>query len=132
MVTPTINFADLDPRLKGEIHTGDLMRRIYSTDTSEYQEMPLAVALVEAESDLPTLIRFARQHRLSLIPRAAGTSLAGQVVGNGLVVDLGRLNKIISVDAEQRRVRVQPGVVRNELNQFLQTHGLCHPQCFRH
>lgn len=100
------------------------MRRIYSTDASEYQEMPLAVALVEAESDLPTLIRFARQHGLSLIPRAAGTSLAGQVVGNGLVVDLGRLNKILSVDAGQRRVRVQPGVVRNELNQFLQPHGL--------
>jgi FAD/FMN-containing dehydrogenase len=71
------------------------------------------------------LIAYARRHRLGLIPRTAGTSLAGQVVGAGLVVDVGRhLNRIIALDPAARRVRVQPGVVRNELNLVLQPHGL--------
>lgn len=124
MVSPTIDFSSLAERLKGPLHTGEMMRRIYSTDASEYQEMPAAVALVEDESDLPELIRFANEHGLSLIPRAAGTSLAGQVVGNGIVVDLGGLNQILDIQADERRVRVQPGVVRNELNQALQPHGM--------
>ena len=74
---------------------------------------------------MKALLAFAREHQIGLIPRAAGTSLAGQVVGNGIVVDLGRhLNRIIAIDAARRRVRVQPGVVRNELNLALQPHGL--------
>jgi FAD/FMN-containing dehydrogenase/Fe-S oxidoreductase len=101
------------------------MRTLYATDASEYQELPLAVALPKTENDLRELITFANHRRVGLIPRTAGTSLAGQVVGAGIVVDVGRhLNKIISVDPAKRRVRVQPGVVRNELNLFLQPHGL--------
>ena len=63
------------------------------------------------------------QHGTSLIPRAAGTSLAGQVVGGGIVVDISRhLTRILEIDAAARRVRVQPGVVRNELNLALAPH----------
>ncbi len=118
-------LAELAARLEGPLHTGQMMRSLYATDASEYQEMPLAVALPKSEADVRALVRFAATHRVGLIPRGAGTSLAGQVVGSGIVVDLGRhLNGIRALDAAARRVRVQPGVVRNELNRFLQPHGL--------
>ena len=115
----------LAERLDGELHTDDLARTIYATDASEYQERPLAVALPKSEADVRELVRFAAAHRVGLVPRGAGTSLAGQVVGGGIVVDLGRhLDSIIAVDVARRRVRVQPGVVRNDLNRVLAPHGL--------
>ncbi|WP_309397501.1 FAD-binding and (Fe-S)-binding domain-containing protein [Cerasicoccus maritimus] len=124
MISPAIDFSSLEEQFKGKLNTGEMMRRLYSTDASEYQEMPAAVAFPEAESDIPTLINFVGENGLSLIPRTAGTSLAGQVVGNGIVVDLGRLNAIKKIDGAQRRVVVQPGVVRNELNQAIHSHGM--------
>ena len=119
------NLTALTARLQGELHTGHTLRRLYATDASEYQQLPAAVALPKSEADLQELIAFANRHRVGLIPRGAGTSLAGQVVGGGIVVDTGRhLNAILGFDAATRRVRVQPGVVRNELNRFLAPHGL--------
>ncbi len=118
-------LSSLAARLTGALHFDRTMRLLYATDASEYQELPVAVALPETEADVRELIAFANEHRLGLIPRTAGTSLAGQVVGNGIVVDLGRhLNRILATDAGARRVRVQPGVVRNELNLHLKPHGL--------
>jgi len=111
--------------LEGELSSDGLARTIYSTDASEYQERPLAVACPKSTADVGRIVRFAAEHRVGLVPRGAGTSLAGQVVGGGIVVDLGRhLNTIVALDVERRRVRVQPGVVRNELNRFLASHGL--------
>jgi FAD/FMN-containing dehydrogenase/Fe-S oxidoreductase len=122
---PPAALRDLATRLEGELRLDDVARTIYSTDASEYQERPLAVALPATEADVRELVRFAAAHRVPLVPRAAGTSLAGQVVGGGIVVDAGRhLNKIVSLDAENARVRVQPGVVRNDLNRCLAPHGL--------
>lgn len=119
------DLASLASRLTGGLHYDRTMRALYATDASEYQELPVAVALPKTEADIRALIAFANQHGIGLIPRTAGTSLAGQVVGNGIVVDVGRhLNKILSTDAKARRVRVQPGVVRNELNLHLKPHGL--------
>ena len=124
-VVPSADLSSLATRLAGELHFDHTMRALYATDASEYQELPVAVALPRTETDLRELIAFAHQHHLGLIPRGAGTSLAGQVVGSGLVVDVGRhLHRIIALDAARRRVRVQPGVVRNELNLHLQPHGL--------
>ena len=118
-------FDQLAARLTGELHTGVTLRRLYATDASEYQEMPIGVAFPENEQDIREIIRFANEHGIGLIPRTAGTSLAGQCVGNGLVVDVSRhFTKIIAVDGESRRVRVQPGVVRNELNHALTANGL--------
>ena len=118
MPAPTpADFSRLAGKLEGELQTGRTARLLYATDASEYQELPAAVALPRTEADVRALLAFAREHRLGIIPRTAGTSLAGQVVGSGLVVDLGRhLNRIVSIDVPGRRVRVQPGVVRNELN----------------
>ena len=117
--------AGLEGRLEGEILLDDTARRVYATDASEYQEAPLAVALPATERDVGEIVRFAAATGTPLIPRGAGTSLAGQVVGAGLVVDLGRhLNRILALDPDRRTVRVQPGVVRNDLNRFLAPYGL--------
>jgi FAD/FMN-containing dehydrogenase/Fe-S oxidoreductase len=122
---PAATLESLAARLDGELLVDGLARTIYSTDASEYQERPLAVALPRSEDDVRELVRFAAERRIGLIPRAAGTSLAGQVVGGGIVVDAGRhLNRIVALDAARGTVRVQPGVVRNALNQFLAPHGL--------
>lgn len=97
----------------------------YSTDASVYQEKPLAVALPENIDDIKMLIDFARQNDITLIPRAAGTSLAGQVVGNGIVVDISKhFNKIIEVNVKEKWVKVQPGVIRDDLNNHLRSFGL--------
>ena len=112
-------------KLSGELSTSPVMRRLYATDASEYQELPSAVAFPETEEDVRQIILFAGRYGIGIIPRTAGTSLAGQVVGNGLVVDLSRhFNAIVEIDRGARRVRVQPGVVRNELNLELAKHGL--------
>ena len=121
----TAKLESLRDRLAGDLLLDPLARTVYSTDASEYQERPLAVALPKSDADVRELVRFAAATGTPLIPRGAGTSLAGQVVGGGIVVDLGRhLNAIVSLDVAARRVRVQPGVVRNELNRFLAPHGL--------
>ncbi len=121
-------LAELADRMSGPLFFDDAMRTLYATDASEYQERPLAVALPDSEADVRELITFANENNVGLIPRAAGTSLAGQVVGSGIVVDIGRhLHAIQSISPDARRVRVQPGVVRNELNLALQPHGLFFP-----
>ncbi|NBV46831.1 MAG: FAD-binding oxidoreductase [Planctomycetia bacterium] len=113
-------LALLGRSLDGALLLGIPDRAAYATDASEYQERPLAVALPRTDADVQALVRFAAAERIGIIPRGAGTSLAGQVVGGGIVVDLGRhMNRILGLDTAARRVRVQPGVVRNDLNRFL-------------
>lgn len=118
-------LRSLQSALDGELHYGRLMRHLYATDASVYRELPLAVALPKHGEDIRKVILFAREHGLSIIPRAAGTSLAGQCVGNGIVVDISKyMNRILEVNADEGWVRVQPGVVRDELNLFLKGYGL--------
>jgi len=91
------------------------MKTLYATDASVYRELPLAVALPQNNNDIKELIRFANQQKISLIPRAAGTSLAGQCVGDGIVVDISKhFNQILEINTNENWVRVQPGVVRDE------------------
>ena len=119
-----MNFESLKNELQGDLHTGDAIRRIYATDASAYREVPEAVAIPKSDSDIQKLILFASANQRSLIPRTAGTSLAGQVVGGGIVVDVSRhLTKIIEINTEEEYVWVQPGVVRDELNRTLTEHG---------
>ncbi len=121
----TKNLLNLSAQLEGELFTDETTRILYATDASAYREMPLAVAVPNSVEDLKQLIRFARENETSLIPRTAGTSLAGQVVGKGIVVDVSKnFTKIIEFNKEQSWVRVQPGVIRDELNLFLKPHGL--------
>jgi FAD/FMN-containing dehydrogenase/Fe-S oxidoreductase len=117
-------LTELSGRLEGELFLDDTMRVLYSTDASAYREIPLAVAIPKSVDDLKKLIAFASANHTSLIPRTAGTSLAGQVVGNGIIVDVSKnFTKILELNAEECWVRVQPGVIRDELNLFLKPHG---------
>ncbi|GAB4015357.1 FAD-binding and (Fe-S)-binding domain-containing protein [Spirosoma koreense] len=118
-------LQNLATQLAGDLFYDSVYRTLYATDASAYREVPTAVAFPETIDDLKTLIAFARQNKTSLIPRTAGTSLAGQVVGSGIVVDVSRhFTKILEINPEERWVRVQPGVVRDELNQYLKPYGL--------
>ncbi|HVF97990.1 MAG TPA: FAD-binding oxidoreductase, partial [Flavisolibacter sp.] len=120
-----VKLAQLAPQLEGEFYFDDTMRRLYATDASAYREMPLAVALPKSVADIKKLILFARSHKTSLLPRTAGTSLAGQVVGKGIVVDVSKhFTQILELNKSEGWVRVQPGVIRDELNLFLKPYGL--------
>lgn len=110
---------------KMQIFTDSLHRMAYSTDASAYREVPQGVAYPETAEDIINLIEAARGRKTCLIPRAGGTSIAGQVVGNGIVVDISRhFNKILEINAEEKWARVQPGVVLDELNIELKPYGL--------
>src|SRR5690242_11618642 len=117
-------LQQLAQTLEGEFYTDDAMRILYATDASAYREIPLAVAIPKSIDDIKKLIAFAHQNKTSLIPRTAGTSLAGQVVGNGIIVDVSKyFTKILELNPDEKWVRVQPGVIRDELNMFLKPHG---------
>src|SRR5687768_1241764 len=119
------HLQQLAGELEGKLFYDDTMRILYATDASAYRELPLAVAFPETENDLKKLIAYANTHKVGLIPRTAGTSLAGQVVGTGIVVDVSKhFTRILELNKEERWVRVQPGVIRDDLNVFLKPHGL--------
>jgi FAD/FMN-containing dehydrogenase/Fe-S oxidoreductase len=130
MIDLPASFSQLSKHFSGELFFDDstlheAQKRVYSTDASVYQEKPIAVAVPKTEADISLLIQFATQHQITLIPRAAGTSLAGQVVGNGIVVDISKYFKqVLEINAEERWVRVQPGIVRDDLNAILRPYGL--------
>ncbi len=115
----------LQADLQGELYFDELMRICYATDASVYREWPLAVAIPRTVEDIKKILHFAWKHETSIIPRAAGTSLAGQCVGSGIVVDISKyFNHILEVNKEENWVRLQPGVIRDELNEHLRPHGL--------
>ncbi|RLD32344.1 MAG: FAD-binding oxidoreductase, partial [Bacteroidetes bacterium] len=109
----------------GDIFMDPSMLLLYSTDASAYKEEPIAVIRPKTNEDIQKVIIFCNQHKIPLIPRTAGTSLAGQVVGNGIIVDVSKyLTRIIEVNKEEHWVRVEPGVVLDELNLYLIPYGL--------
>ncbi len=110
---------------KGDIWTKEGHRLIYATDASIYREIPKAVFFPKDKTDILQIIRFANETKTPLIPRGAGTSLAGQVVGNGIIVDISRyMTEILEINTTTKWVSVQPGVIRDKLNQFLKPYGL--------
>ncbi len=115
----------LKTTFEGEILYDEAIRLMYATDASAYREKPLAVAFPKNEDDIKRLIRFAKENKTSIIPRTAGTSLAGQVVGNGIIADVSKhLTRILDLNEKKKWVRVQPGVILDELNKYLEPHGL--------
>lgn len=121
----SLQLQHLSQSLEGTLLYDELHKTIYATDASAYRIMPLAVALPKNEGDIIKLIQFANENKISLTPRTAGTSLAGQTVGNGIIVDVSKyFTKIVSFNAEKKTITVQPGVIRDELNLYLKPHGL--------
>lgn len=115
----------LESQLEGTLHSDTLHKAIYATDASVYRRLPMAVAFPKHTKDIQVLCAFAKANKTTLIPRAAGTSLAGQCVGDGVVVDVSKnFTEILNVDLDKKQVTVQPGVIRDELNRFLKPHGL--------
>lgn len=119
------DLSRLSEVLAGEIFTDNLTRHAWATDASVYQETPIAVIFPKEDEDLRKVLEFARSSGTSLIPRTAGTSLAGQVVGKGIVLDFSRhMNRLLELNLSERTVWVQPGLIRDELNRDLAEHGL--------
>jgi FAD/FMN-containing dehydrogenase/Fe-S oxidoreductase len=115
----------LAKEMHGDLYTNLSYRLLYATDASAYREVPIAVARPADSEDIQKLIRFATENNITLIPRTAGTSLAGQVVGNGIIVDVSKyFTAILEINEEKRFARVQPGVVLDELNLKLAEKGL--------
>ncbi len=111
--------------IEGELFFDDLRRTLYATDASVYRKLPLGVVYPKNKEDLKKIIHFSQKESFSLIPRTAGTSLAGQCVGEGLVVDVSRyMTAILDLDQGAKTIWVEPGVVRDELNVFLKPYGL--------
>jgi len=111
--------------IDGELHTDHLHAIIYATDASVYRALPLGVVYPRNAKDIQKVVNFCRTHAIPIIPRAGGTSLAGQCVGDGLVVDVSKyMTGILDINAAGKTVTVQPGVIRDELNHALQPYGL--------
>ena len=109
-----------------EVAFDNLTRQLYATDASPYQIVPLAVAFPKGEAQAASIIQAAAQAGVSVIPRGAGTGLAGGAVGDGLVIDFARHNRVISnFNPENLTIRVGAGVVLDQLNDFLRPQGFC-------
>src|SRR5262250_19504 len=104
----------------------NLTRQLYSTDASIYQIQPVGAAFPKTSEQASLVIRAAADAGLSITPRGAGTSLVGNAIGEGLIIDFSRYNRqITDLDLEKRSVRVGAGVVLDQLNDFLKPHGFC-------
>src|SRR5207253_10616391 len=111
--------------IQGEIRFDATSRRLYSTDASIYQIEPLGVVIPRTVSDLVTTVQIALEMHLPIIARGGGTSLSGQSIGPGVIIDCSKyLNQILDLDPVERKVRVQPGVVLDQLNRGAAGHGL--------
>lgn len=118
-------IAACDGRITGDLRADEYTRMLYSTDASLYQLMPHAVLIPRTSEDVITAVSLAAEHGLPVLPRAAGTSLAGQAVNEALVIDFSRhLDAIVEINPDERWARVQPGVVLDHLNAALRPHAL--------
>jgi FAD/FMN-containing dehydrogenase/Fe-S oxidoreductase len=116
---------DLGKSLEGDLKYDSSTTTIYATDASVYKEHPIAVIWPKSSNDIRKILEFARQEKTNITMRAGGTSLAGQVVSSGIIVDISKyMNKILEVNKEEKWVRVEPGVVLDELNLKLKNYGL--------
>jgi len=109
-----------------DVRFDNLTRQLYATDASIYQIEPAAVAFPRSAREASAIIRAAAAAGVSVTPRGAGTSLVGNAIGDGLIVEFSRYNRqIVDLNLEKRSVRVGAGVVLDQLNDFLKPHGFC-------
>lgn len=118
-------LSNLERATAGDLRTDDYSKILYSTDASIYQIMPLAVFIPQNMEDVHTAVELAAQHNIPILPRTSGSSLAGQAVNEAVIIDFSRhLNRVLEVNSEENWVRVQPGIVLDELNLHLKSYGL--------
>ncbi len=122
---PADPVNSLKRRLQGDLHLDAYYRSLYSTDASVYQIQPRAVVLPRSVDDVAATLDWARTEGWAVIPRGGGTSLSGQSIGPGVILDFSRyLNRIVEIDPERQTARVEPGVVLDVLNAAAAKHGL--------
>ncbi len=115
----------LKSNLEGEVHFDSFSRVLYSTDASNYQIVPIGIVIPRSIDDVIKTTEIAFRYEIPILPRGGGTSLAGQAVGNALVIDFSKyLNRIKEVDKEAGTVRVEPGIYLEQLNNQLKQHNL--------
>src|SRR6266496_2129400 len=108
---------ELSKRFTGQIRNDLASRILYSTDASIYQIEPLGVAFPKTQEDLHAAVELAAKYSIPILPRGAGTSLAGQAIGNSLILDCSRwLDSIIEINPESHTAVVEPGVILSHLN----------------
>src|SRR5262245_8085261 len=111
--------------LRGEVRFDDTSRGLYSTDASIYQVRPLGVVIPRTVDDVQATVQIAAEMRVPLTARGGGTSLSGQSIGPGIVLDCSKyLNQLELIDRESQRAVVQPGVILDELNRACEVYGL--------
>ena len=116
---------DLKKKIAGEVLFDEISRTIFSTDACMYQIKPLGVVVPKNVGDVIETVRYCNDRQIPITSRGAGTSLAGQSIGSGIILVFNKyFRQILNVDANNRSARVQPGVVLNELNKYLHHHGL--------
>jgi len=112
-------------QIAGDVRFDEMTRGLYSTDASIYQIAPVGVVFPKGRDDVLAAVNIARQRGLPVLPRGSGTSLSGQTVAAALVLDFSRyMNRVLEIDLERRLVRIEPGVVLDQLNAALKPHGL--------
>ena len=117
--------AHLSDTLAGEVRFDLYSKALYSTDASLYQIQPIGVVIPRDSQDVIKTVQIASEHNVPILPRGGGTSLAGQSVGEAIVLDMSKyMNELLEVDVSERWARVQPGIVLDELNHKLKPHGL--------
>jgi len=114
------------PGYRGVFRTDDAARAVYSEAAGIARILPRGVAVPTDDADVASLVRWARESAMQLIPRGSGSSMAGGAIGDGLILDLSRLRRIESVNAD-RSIVVEPGVLRGEVNKAALAHGLRFP-----
>ena len=116
---------ELRKRVSGEVRFDPFSRVLYSTDASIYQMEPVGVVIPRNEEDVQAVVEIARDNRVPVLPRAGGTGLAGQSVNHAIVMDFSKyLNQVVELNREESWVKVQPGIVLDQLNRYLAAHGL--------
>ncbi|MBI5933656.1 MAG: FAD-binding protein [Chloroflexi bacterium] len=116
---------ELKKRFTGDVRLDSASRSLYSTDASIYQIEPLGVAIPKTQDDLHAAVELAAKYRVPILPRGAGSSLAGQAIGEALILDCSRwLDNIVAINPEARTATVEPGVVLADLNRAATKHGL--------
>ncbi|HMW37844.1 MAG: FAD-binding protein [Saprospiraceae bacterium] len=118
-------WEELQSSLSGDLNWSDLYKGLYSTDASNYQIKPLAFAAPRDAGDVLTILKFARKHQLPILPRGGGTSLVGQTVGKAIVIDFTKyLNRLLELNQDEKWARIEPGMIRDELNNSLLKHSI--------
>ncbi|MDM8531456.1 FAD-linked oxidase C-terminal domain-containing protein [Anaerolineales bacterium HSG25] len=118
-------MAELGRQVQGTVQTDTYSKILYSTDASIYQVMPHGVLIPKSTEDVQAAVELAVKHQVPILARTAGSSLAGQAVNEALVIDFTRhLNQVLEVNEEEQWVRLQPGLVLDELNLHLRPYNL--------